>query len=238
MISKKVITVLGALSAMYCLTANAQSINQKQVSVKKTNYRSRKLKQEIKNMQRWKESDDFCSLINHYTPLQRLKNYPFINASDIWLVSYRADEPVNKIMYDEVFASKADSSIEAQHKELGLHINDGILDSSTIIEKIILNETQTNELTNIIYNISYSKTAPIHMIIGSKCIPAYRNAIIVFDKQKKIFDYMEICFECEQSYSKSEKFTLGTYCTQKYIILKNFFKKSGVNYGTNKKSQD
>ncbi|MDT3405657.1 hypothetical protein [Mucilaginibacter terrae] len=110
----------------------------------------------------------------------------------------------------------------------GLHFRkNGLLDSTTLIEIKTLNKAQINQLSNIIYNISNSKPG---VSPGSMCAPYYRNALIYFDRKGKVFDYLEICFQCEQTRSKSEKLYIGNNCIQKFDILKKFLKGLGVNY--------
>jgi hypothetical protein len=111
-----------------------------------------------------------------------------------------------------------------------LHIEDGKLNYSSIIEIKQLNQGQINNLTNIIYNTNYRKPSAFSMR-NHKCINA-RNALIFYDKEGKIFDYLEVCFECLNYRSQSEKIDVGAYCDQKFDLLKKFYLDAGIKYGT------
>jgi hypothetical protein len=174
-----------------------------------------------------KLSDDDCSQTSRYSIDWRLKHYPFKKAAKILLVSYHplgVQESVIRI--DDERTIDSIDTLPA-----GLRINNGKLEESTIVEKSVLRQTQIQSLTNIIYNVTY-RDAPIHAIIRSACEPDFRNAILFVDKHHRIYDYMEVCFECNQFYTKSDKFSLGTICTQKYDILRRFFLKAGIKFGT------
>jgi hypothetical protein len=94
-----------------------------------------------------------------------------------------------------------------------------------------LTQKQINNLTNIVYNTDYKVIDVFNAADGSGCFNP-RNALIFYDKRGKIFDYMEICFECHDFYSKSGRFEIGTLCNQKYDLLRKFFIAVGVKRGT------
>lgn len=165
-----------------------------------------------------------CIETHKYSLKQRLSFYPFNKAVKIVAVSYMAEMSFSMSPY----MVKDTSELFTKQRLSGLHFKkNGGLDSTTLIEIKTLNKAQINQLTNIIYNISNSKPS---VSPGTMCAPYYRNALIYFDKNDKIFDYLEICFQCEQTTSKSEKLYVGDDCIQKFDILKKFLRGSGVNY--------
>ena len=165
-----------------------------------------------------------CIETRKYSLKQRLKHYPFNKAAKIVAVSYMAEMSFSMSQH----MVKDTSELFTKQRLSGLHFRkNGMLDSTTLIEAKTLNKSQINQLTNIIYNISNSKPS---VSPGTKCAPYYRNALIYIDKNDKIFDYMEICFECGQTYSKSGRLYLGDDCNQKYNIVKKFLKSVGINY--------
>lgn len=173
----------------------------------------------MKDLDNWKRSDDDCIQVNNYSVKDRLKKYPFNKAVKILAVSYHYNSSVTHLKKSKQPFSNYD-----------LHINNGILDSTTLVEIKLLNQYQINKLTNIIYNITYGD-APIHTADHMSCFMP-RNALIFIDKDGKVFDYLEICFECLNAESQSDRITIGTVCNQKYQILKRFFVKLGIKTGT------
>jgi hypothetical protein len=93
---------------------------------------------------------------------------------------------------------------------------------------------QVEKLTDILYNYGFG--GPISINVVSQCYNP-RNAILFLDSTGKVFEFLEICFECERIKQSSPKIVIGDICNQKLDMLKNFFRNNGVEYGTaNKKS--
>lgn len=61
-----------------------------------------------------------------------------------------------------------------------------------------------------------------------------RNAILFLDIDNKVFEFIEICFECDKTEESSDKVNLGIMCNQKLDMVKEFFKEVGVEYGITK----
>lgn len=144
----------------------------------------------------------------------RIKNYPFNNTSQVQLVSFiggsrnigNRDEYIN-------------DSLPRQ--------NDTIC-YSKLNEIRTLTITQIDKLTDILYNYEY--TGPTHIMITSLCyVP--KNAILFLDKNSKVFEFIEICFECDRIRESSEEISLGDMCDQKIDMLKSFFNEAGIKYG-------
>lgn len=113
----------------------------------------------------------------------------------------------------------------------GLHVKDGILDTTTLVEIIVLNTKQIDKLTNLIFNTDYKKKWEFYTIDAGKCFEP-RNALIFVDAKGIVLDYLQICFSCKQNYSKSDKFDIGVLCNDKYQLFSDYFKNVGVSYGT------
>ncbi|MOA37046.1 hypothetical protein D3C78_1586120 [compost metagenome] len=94
-------------------------------------------------------------------------------------------------------------------------------------ETIYLNKSQTDLLTDLLYNVGYKEKPTILTII--KCYYPH-NARLFMDSQEKVFDYIELCFTCEKNVLSSEKIKTGEFCTEKYELLKQLFKKFGIKY--------
>ncbi|WP_448634624.1 hypothetical protein [Pedobacter panaciterrae] len=162
-----------------------------------------------------------CAFYNKYTAKQRLAKYPFSKTAKILAVSYK---------YQGLDTEPADNK-EVQSPKRGLHINNGVLDTTTLIKIKTLDSKQIDVLTNLIFNTNYKKKDAMHSIMSGKCFEP-RNAFIFLDSNAQVLDYLEICFTCYQSRSSSDKFDIGILCTQKYQMLSDYFKNIGVVYGT------
>lgn len=144
----------------------------------------------------------------------RIKNYPFNNTAQVQLVSF--------IGGNRNIENKAE------------YINDSLPRQNDTISYSKLNEirtltiTQIDKLTDILYNYEYA--GPIRTMTTSLCyIP--KNAILFLDKNSKVFEFIEICFECDRIKESSEEISLGDLCDQKIDMLKIFFNEAGIKYG-------
>jgi hypothetical protein len=81
------------------------------------------------------------------------------------------------------------------------------------------------------YNTDYKKPIANTADLGHSCYNP-RNAFVFLNKQGKVIDYLEICFECKQYESKSGKLTIGDYCRQKFDMVQKCFVDAGIKHGT------
>ena len=174
-----------------------------------------------------KQSDDDCINTAKYTVAQRLRMYPFSKAIKVIAVSFPAMERNHQVFIDDnsTPAAAPDTAYEA-----GLHVLDGKLNYCSIIEAKTLTADQISRLTDIIYNTAYRKKG-FNIENHYKCFNP-RNAVLFYDEKGKIFDYVEICFECKNAESLSENLDVGTLCNQKYDMLKKFLTNVGLVHGT------
>ncbi len=140
----------------------------------------------------------------------RIKNYPFNNTAQVQLVSFVGSSQHTFYVTD---------SLPRQ--------NDTIC-YSRLNEIRALTITQIDKLTDILYNYEYA--GPIHSMSSSNCYMP-KNAILFLDKNGKVFEFIEICFECDRTKESSEEISLGDMCDQKISMVKNFFKEVGIKYG-------
>jgi hypothetical protein len=98
-----------------------------------------------------------------------------------------------------------------------------------LFEVKMLTYTQVDNLTDILYN--YGVWVITHIAGTHDCYNP-RNAIIFLDKNGKPFEYIEICFECKRTEESSTRISIGQPCDQKMDMLKDFFSKAGIEYGT------
>ncbi|WP_214226163.1 hypothetical protein [Pedobacter sp. B4-66] len=168
----------------------------------------------------YKEEYSNCAYYSKYTAKQRLAKYPFSKAAKVLAVSYKyrgfGQEPEDK---------------QDNSPRKGLYVNNGVLDTTTLIEIKQLSKKQINELTSLIFNTDYKKRDATHLVSFGKCFEP-RNAFIFLSANDQVLDYIEICFTCNQNQSSSNKIDIGVLCTQKYQMFSNYFKNIGVVYGT------
>jgi hypothetical protein len=169
-------------------------------------------------------------IIKSYHPIsldQRLKNYPFDKASKIKIVSYNLDFAKNK-GYE--FAPPPPKT-----KEDSIKLNEfynrpkpidfrEIIDSQSekgIIESKTLNLEEISKISDIIFNTCNKYL--ITMVSQSGCFFP-RNAIVFYDENDKVFEIIEICFQCENLESYPTKFlNWKNTCEFIYPELEKFF---------------
>jgi len=158
-----------------------------------------------------------CVRSTNKTFTTRLKNYPFNNATQIQLVSFKGG-----IDTSEFQNMKIEDSLP--------RLNDTVC-YSKLIEVKNITYSQVDKLTDILYNWDYA--GPIFIGTSPMCYFP-RNAILFLDRSGKVFEFIEICFECRDTRLSSKKIYLGAMCDQKMEMLKSFFKDSQVEYGITK----
>lgn len=169
-----------------------------------------------------------CIHRNKYTIEQRLKFYPFNKAKQVKLVSFKnySDPPIAH--------SIGDTSNQIQ--EIKSPFENKRVDYSTFTELKILNKTQVNKLTDVLFNWGYRRTPDMISSLGANCFYP-RNAILFVDARGRTFAYIEICFECEQYELSSYKIKMGQLCDNKIKILKDYFTSVGIEYGVTKENR-
>lgn len=184
------------------------------------------LRESIKGYKPW---FDNCTFTNQYTVAQRLKKYPFSKAVKVLAVSYRAfDGPVTDILDSLGNPISKDTIVNK-----GLQIDKQLLNYSNLIEVKHLTKSDISRLSNILFNTDYKVKMRLNTVGEGSCFEP-RNAIIFLNKKGKVFDYLEVCFACENYSSKSDRISVGTICTEKYDLLRKYFISLGVKYGTKK----
>lgn len=153
-----------------------------------------------------------CLKTNLLSVKQRGRNYPFNKAAKIELISF----------IDMV--KNFTTPIPVKNKKL---------EQTKVREQRSLNDEQINELTNILYNIGRTPIPNLrYTITSSATCYEPRNGIIFINSRGDIFEYIEICFGCRKSRISSRKVKFGDTCEQKYDILRDFFIKNGLEFGT------
>ncbi len=169
-----------------------------------------------------------CVFINKYTQLQLLSKYPFNRAVKILAVSYQNGGEPN------VEIGPNGEMIKLKYKPYQLHVKNGRLDPSSLFELKKFSKGQIERLSNLMYNTDKKVhfDASDYADPGSKCFFP-RNAILFVDSKGKIFDYIEICFQCTGTSSKSGKLYLSSVgCNQALGIAQKLLIDIGIKFGT------
>jgi hypothetical protein len=153
-----------------------------------------------------------CVHSEKLTAKKRLSFYPFNKATKILVISYNDK---NKIQ----------NSIPLKNKQIIF---------SEIRELDSLPKSQIDSLTNILFNTGYKSKSKFRVIEDKKCYNP-RNAILFLNKKNEVFEYIEICFECNKRVLSSEKIKDGEYCNEKFDLLWSFFQSMGIEVGLNRR---
>jgi hypothetical protein len=160
------------------------------------------------------ERNFVCVKYNNIDFATRLKDYPYNVACKIQFVSF-----VNSIDSTETQERKVNDSLPV--------LNDTVC-YSRLNEVRTLTHAEIDLLSDIVYNYGYK--GPVSFVAVSNCyIP--RNAILFLDCSGKLLEFIEICFDCERMRESSEKVSLGEVCEQKFNMVKDLFRKVGIEYG-------
>jgi hypothetical protein len=147
--------------------------------------------------------DHQCTHRNKFTVTERHSNYPFNSTKEVRIVSI-----TKSLGYQFLETNKVDLSL--------------------IKESAKLDSLQIDSLTDILYNIDYKGT----LFYYSEGCFFPKNAILFFDTDGQVFAFIELSFQCSGFKVSSKKVTHLKFCNEKYDLLKSFFRKSGVLYGT------
>lgn len=180
----------------------------------------------------------------NYQPIslgQRIKNYPFNKASKIKIVSYNLEFAKNKGYEAPPTPPKTkEDSIklnEFYNRPESIDFREIIETQSEkgITESKILNLEEISKISHIIFNTCNKYL--ITMLSQSGCFFP-RNAIIFYDKNDKVFEIIEICFQCDNLESYPTKFlNWENTCEFMYPELEKFFQSKGLSTQYTSKQQ-
>ena len=108
-------------------------------------------------------------------------------------------------------------------------IDKNMLASRYLKDEITLTDSQIDELTEILYNYNYSTGLKLWTISHGSCYEP-RHSIVFLNSSDKVFGYFEICFECRNATTLPAGENIGTFCADKYELLKDYFKSAGVQF--------
>lgn len=170
------------------------------------------------------DENGFCTRKRNISFKNRIQNFPFNLTSQIVFISY-------KTKFDN--KSKDSLQFDAEGMQLQKLLNSIKIGQDSINEKYFLESKkldfkQTEKLTDVFFN--YGFKSKYYVTSDTKCYEP-RNAIIFINKDNKVIAFIEICFACQHIRSSDQKIGFGEYCEQKYDLVKEIFKESGIKYG-------
>ncbi len=173
-----------------------------------------------------------CVRNKHYSLAVRMQRYPFDQARQVQFVSF--DGKVD-IFQKEFIFPKEGHNIDPQL------IIDGAppppkdtVQYAELKEIKILSPAQIDTLTDILYN--YGFPGRWHSTKTLECYDP-RNAILFLDSKGQALAFTEICFQCRNTETSSDKISLGEMCEQKMDTIRKLFEKVGVKYGVVKEEE-
>ena len=147
-----------------------------------------------------------CIYSKRFSDTARLQLYPFNEYQTIKLVSFRYH---------------ADNSPIKENRVV----------EDSLLEKVTLSKRDILALTDVLYNNYLKGEVPP---IEPMCSFVPRNAILFFDANKQLKEFVVICFHCSDYEKSNEKVNTGDDCMEKLEKLRRLFIAKGLKFGTNK----
>ncbi|MCQ6958486.1 hypothetical protein [Mucilaginibacter aquariorum] len=177
-----------------------------------------------------------CFNSHTYNALQRRDFVPFNKALTVKLISFDVDNEPNRPVYDDngKFIEGDTTKQDTVLVLTPMAKNNFSLNLRKVKEIKTLTTADVDALTEIMYNIGETPVKADFLEIADPGYSCYnpRNAILFMDIKGQITHYIEICFECHRYYFSSSKMRSIAYCTQKMDLLKQFFFKKNIRFGT------
>ena len=150
-----------------------------------------------------------CYHNGHVSAAKRKRNYPFDVAASIEVASFKG-------VYGYQFGT-----IDGEPEK------PPVLPDT--FERKILSSDQIDAFTDILYNYNFSKSLRIVSEDINGCFSP-RQVVLFRDANGRIFESMEVCFECTRVESTFADRKYIEFCDGKYGLLKAFFVELGITY--------
>jgi hypothetical protein len=184
------------------------------------------------------EDEVKCGWYGKKTVAERNQMFPFNTAKKVVYISFYGTE----LGFDQYLDENGkiisnDSLLDIHLSKLAVKVFHFKYSNSKYYAKefVELNQIQIDNLSNLAFNFLIKKRPENMMMYQAGCYTP-RNAILFLDNEEKVIAYTEICFECRQYYSDWDEKTFDSLvgveaCDDVFIILKHFFKNTGIKYG-------
>lgn len=154
------------------------------------------------------EQNSRCLHTNKYNAAQRKQFYPFNQTEFVSLISFQ--DTISE------FSSR-------------LPVKGGVLDIGMVKEEVKLSLKDIDKLTDLFYNTGYTSKKYGVIVTRMRCYDPH-NAILFFNKKRKVIAFIEICFDCQGTRVSSKNIHFGENCTEKFGKLKDFFTSNGIKF--------
>ncbi|MET3028555.1 hypothetical protein ABXT06_17890 [Flavobacterium sp. UW10123] len=162
---------------------------------------------------------------------KRINLYPFNKSSQIKIISYNLNlnnENVVTSLITDTINKKHETNITNLEYKTPFELPRKNLDSlslENVAQIKTLTFPQIEKLSDILYNTCSKLNISCSEITRGCYLP--RNAILFFDENNKVFDYLEICFECKtkETFGEIENLDLSD---NMYKHLEKYFNALGV----------
>jgi len=152
------------------------------------------------------EQNSHCLHTNKYNAAQRKQFYPFNQTEFISIISFQ--DTISE------FSSH-------------LPLKEVVIDMGMVKEEVKLSLKDIDKLTDLFYNTGYTSKKYGVITTRMSCYDPH-NAILFFNKERKVISFIEICFDCHRTRASSENVHFGENCTEKFDKLKDFFTSNGI----------
>lgn len=178
-----------------------------------------------------------CYRTNKIPVEKRNQNYPYNKAVKIVFASFQDNSRKLKL-FENTKLNKNGINSFMDGEVMKIYVDSLKKDISKFNpdlfeEKVELSENQKNELTDLIYNFGNNHKNAV--MWAAKCYMP-RNAILFFDDNDKLFEFVEVCFECSRYRTSNDDVDLNNNCAEKLYLLKEQFARAGIKYGIEKTS--
>ncbi len=155
-----------------------------------------------------KDGDPNCYHNGHQSAAKRRRIYPFGAASSVEVASFKGVYEYNlgKIAGEDETVVLPDT-----------------------FERVLLSSRQIDAFTDVLFNYNYSKKTRYYTEDIAGCYFP-RQVVLFRDDNGRIFESMEVCFECERVDATFSEQTHIQYCEGKYALLKAYFVGLGITY--------
>lgn len=159
---------------------------------------------------------------------KRINSYPFNKSSQIKIISYNLNSDGMTTASKETYNKETGKTVTNLDYNTGIELPRKNLDSlslENVVQIKTLTIPQIAKISDILYNTCSRLKTNCSQIVRGCYLP--RNAILFFDENDKVFEYLEICFECKtkETFGKIENLDLSD---NMFTHLEKYFNEIGI----------
>lgn len=149
---------------------------------------------------------------------------------------YNLDEIERLEIYKETVTVRLGAFTVGNNSHLPL--KHGNVDVESFFELKTLNDADKNDLFKVLINYDFlpDKINTVKKTVVFCYDP--KNAILFCDNNGAVIGYVEICFECFGYKVYPSSLRVGEFCDEKFEMVKNIFKRNGIQYGISSASNN